>query len=76
MIRVRAFNVINGDSHACNKLAMHEFMILHVGAFYFKEALKMGVEVYHKSQLIKYTSACCDCTCFDFSHRSVGCCVT
>ncbi|XP_030453768.1 enolase [Syzygium oleosum] len=42
-----AFNVINGGSHAGNKLAMQEFMIFPVGAGSFKEAMKMGVEVYH-----------------------------
>ncbi|PWA47030.1 Enolase domain-containing protein [Artemisia annua] len=41
MLRVLAFNVINGGSHTCNKLAMHEFMILPVGASYFKDAMKM-----------------------------------
>eukprot|EP01018_Ginkgo_biloba_P018223 Gb_15598 [translate_table: standard] len=44
---VPAFNVINGGSHAGNKLAMQEFMILPVGASSFREAMKMGVEVYH-----------------------------
>ncbi|XP_044968848.1 enolase 1-like [Hordeum vulgare subsp. vulgare] len=44
---MRAFNVINGGSHAGNKLAMQEFMILPTGAASFKEAMKMGVEVYH-----------------------------
>ncbi|GLJ46543.1 hypothetical protein SUGI_0980840 [Cryptomeria japonica] len=44
---VPAFNVINGGSHAGNKLAMQEFMILPVGASSFKEAMKMGSEVYH-----------------------------
>ncbi|GJY02501.1 enolase [Tanacetum coccineum] len=47
VLPVPAFNVINGDSHAGNKLAMQEFMILPVGASSFKEAMKMGVEVYH-----------------------------
>jgi enolase len=42
-----AFNVINGGSHAGNKLAMQEFMILPTGASSFKEALRMGAEVYH-----------------------------
>ncbi|KAE8743684.1 Enolase [Frankliniella occidentalis] len=42
-----AFNVINGGSHAGNKLAMQEFMILPTGASSFKEAMKMGSEVYH-----------------------------
>lgn len=42
-----AFNVINGGSHAGNKLAMQEFMILPTGATSFSEAMKMGSEVYH-----------------------------
>ncbi|KAL2566257.1 hypothetical protein AAZV13_19G154500 [Glycine max] len=47
VLPVPAFNVINGGSHAGNKLAMQEFMVLPVGASSFKEAMKMGVEVYH-----------------------------
>ncbi|KAI8020837.1 Enolase [Camellia lanceoleosa] len=47
VLPVPAFNVINGGSHAGNKLAMQEFMILPVGDSIFKEAMKMGVEVYH-----------------------------
>lgn len=43
----KAFNVINGGSHAGNKLAMQEFMILPVGASTFKEAMRIGAEVYH-----------------------------
>merc|ERR1711916_69010 len=49
-----AFNVINGGSHAGNRLAMQEFMILPVGATSFKEAMRMGVETYHcLSKIIK-----------------------
>jgi enolase len=44
---VPAFNIINGGSHAGNKLAMQEFMILPVGASSFREAMKMGSEIYH-----------------------------
>jgi len=44
---VPAFNVINGGSHAGNKLAMQEFMILPIGAPSFREALRYGAEVYH-----------------------------
>ncbi|CAL5419773.1 unnamed protein product [Camellia sinensis] len=60
VLPVPAFNVINGGSHAGNKLAMqaclwiwpsYEFMILPVGASTFKEAMKMGVEVYHHLKL-------------------------
>ncbi|KRT83869.1 hypothetical protein AMK59_3112 [Oryctes borbonicus] len=47
ILPVPAFNVINGGSHAGNKLAMQEFMILPTGAASFSEAMKMGSEVYH-----------------------------
>merc|ERR1712032_288097 len=44
---VPSFNVINGGSHAGNRLACQEFMILPLGASSFKEALVTGCEVYH-----------------------------
>lgn len=47
ILPVPAFNVINGGSHAGNKLAMQEFMILPTGASNFTEAMKIGSEVYH-----------------------------
>merc|ERR1719272_2610729 len=40
-------NVINGGSHAGNRLACQEFMICPVGAASFREALNIGAEVYH-----------------------------
>jgi len=39
--------MINGGSHAGNKLAMQEFMVLPVGAKNFKEAMQIGSEIYH-----------------------------
>ncbi|CAH6786844.1 unknown_gene_10397 [Phodopus roborovskii] len=47
ILPIPAFNVINGGSHAGNKLAMQEFMILPVGASSFREAMHIGAEVYH-----------------------------
>jgi len=47
VLPVPSFNVINGGSHAGNKLAMQEFMILPTGAPNFREALRYGAEVYH-----------------------------
>merc|ERR1712176_1347257 len=44
---VPSFNVINGGSHAGNRLACQEFMILPVGASSFMEAMCVGAEVYH-----------------------------
>jgi len=43
---VPMMNVINGGVHADNKLDMQEFMIVPAGANSFREALRMGVEVY------------------------------
>jgi enolase len=40
-------NIINGGKHAGNKLKIQEFLILPIGADSFKEALRMGVEVYY-----------------------------
>ncbi|KAG0231318.1 hypothetical protein BGW42_000304 [Actinomortierella wolfii] len=47
VLPVPAMNVINGGSHAGNRLAMQEFMILPTGASSFAEAMKIGSEVYH-----------------------------
>ena len=52
VLPVPAFNVINGGSHAGNKLAMQEFMILPVGAASFTEAMQMGSEVYHNLKAV------------------------
>ncbi len=40
-------NILNGGAHADNNLDLQEFMILPVGAKSFREALRMGVEVFH-----------------------------
>ena len=47
VLPVPAFNVINGGSHAGNKLAFQEFMLLPTGASSFTEAMKIGTETYH-----------------------------
>ena len=40
-------NIINGGSHADNNIDFQEYMIMPVGAPTFKEALRMGAEVFH-----------------------------
>ncbi|WP_077214727.1 phosphopyruvate hydratase [Bacillus dakarensis] len=40
-------NIINGGSHADNNVDFQEFMIMPVGAPSFKEAIRMGAEVFH-----------------------------
>ncbi len=44
---VPMMNIINGGSHADNNVDFQEFMILPVGAKTFKEAIRMGAEVFH-----------------------------
>jgi enolase len=44
---VPCFNVINGGSHAGNKLAFQEYFVIPTGAETFKEAMQIGCEVYH-----------------------------
>mmetsp|Transcript_5618 Transcript_5618/g.13266 ORF Transcript_5618/g.13266 Transcript_5618/m.13266 type:complete len:871 (-) Transcript_5618:187-2799(-) len=60
---VPSFNVINGGSHAGNRLACQEFMILPVGAASFKEAMIIGAEVYHNLKAVikkKYGQDACN----------------
>ena len=44
---VPLMNVVNGGAHADNNLDIQEFMIVPVGAPTFREALRMGSEVFH-----------------------------
>ena len=40
-------NIINGGEHADNNVDIQEFMIMPSGAESFKEALRMGAEIFH-----------------------------
>lgn len=40
-------NIINGGAHADNNVDFQEFMIMPVSASSFKEAIRMGAEVFH-----------------------------
>ncbi|MCX7736308.1 MAG: phosphopyruvate hydratase [Candidatus Kapabacteria bacterium] len=40
-------NILNGGKHADNNVDIQEFMIVPAGAPTFKEALRMGVEIFH-----------------------------
>ena len=62
VLPVPAFNVINGGSHAGNKLAMQEFMILPTGATSFREAMQLGAEVYHNLKKVIQTKYGLDAT--------------
>jgi enolase len=52
VLPVPSLNVINGGSHAGNKLDIQEYMILPVGAENFREGLRMAAEVYHNLKKI------------------------
>jgi len=44
---VPMMNIINGGVHADNPIDFQEFMIMPVGASTFREALRMGAEIFH-----------------------------
>ncbi|MGY6560585.1 MAG: phosphopyruvate hydratase [Luteibaculaceae bacterium] len=46
-IPVPMMNILNGGSHADNKIDFQEFMIMPVGAENFSHALRMGAEIFH-----------------------------
>jgi len=44
---VPMMNILNGGKHADNTVDIQEFMIMPVGAPNFREALRMGTEIFH-----------------------------
>merc|ERR1719265_2116686 len=52
VLPVPCFNVVNGGSHAGNKLAFQEYFIIPVGAATFHEAMQIGAECYHTLKTI------------------------
>ncbi|HRZ86527.1 MAG TPA: phosphopyruvate hydratase [bacterium] len=47
VLPVPMMNILNGGAHADNNVDIQEFMIMPKGASSFKEALRMGAEVFH-----------------------------
>jgi enolase len=47
LLPVPMMNIINGGAHADNPIDFQEFMIMPVGADSFREALRMGAEIFH-----------------------------
>jgi len=47
LLPVPMMNILNGGAHADNSVDLQEFMVMPVGATSFREALRMGVEVFH-----------------------------
>jgi enolase len=48
-------NIINGGAHADNNVDIQEFMIMPVGAVSFREALRMGAEIFHSLKKVLKT---------------------
>ena len=49
---VPLFNIINGGAHAPNNLDFQEFMVAPVGAKTFRDAVRMGSEIYHELETL------------------------
>ncbi len=47
VLPVPMMNILNGGAHADNSIDFQEFMIMPIGAEYFSEGLRMGVEIFH-----------------------------
>ncbi|MEW9122445.1 MAG: phosphopyruvate hydratase [Thermotaleaceae bacterium] len=47
MLPVPMMNILNGGKHADNNVDIQEFMVMPVGAENFREALRMGAEIFH-----------------------------
>ena len=47
VLPVPMMNILNGGKHADNNVDIQEFMIMPIGAESFREALRMGTEIYH-----------------------------
>ncbi|OXB92906.1 phosphopyruvate hydratase [Parageobacillus galactosidasius] len=49
---VPMMNILNGGAHADNNVDIQEFMIMPVGAKSFREALRMGAEIFHSLKAV------------------------
>lgn len=49
---VPMMNILNGGEHADNNVDIQEFMVMPVGAKSFKEAVRMGAEVFHNLRAV------------------------
>ncbi|MEZ7837224.1 MAG: phosphopyruvate hydratase [Flavobacteriales bacterium] len=47
VLPVPMMNILNGGSHADNKIDIQEFMVMPVGASSFSEGLRVGTEIFH-----------------------------
>ncbi len=52
VLPVPMMNILNGGAHADNTVDFQEFMVMPVGAPTFREALRMGAEVFHSLKAV------------------------
>lgn len=52
VLPVPMMNILNGGAHADNNVDIQEFMVMPVGAKSFREALRMGAEVFHNLKAV------------------------
>ncbi len=52
ILPIPMMNILNGGKHADNNVDLQEFMVMPIGAPSFKEALRMGTEVFHSLKKI------------------------
>lgn len=52
VLPVPMMNILNGGKHADNNVDIQEFMVMPAGAHSFREALRMGAEVFHNLKAV------------------------
>ncbi len=52
VLPVPMMNILNGGEHADNNVDIQEFMVMPVGAANFREALRMGAEIFHNLRIV------------------------
>jgi enolase len=58
VLPVPMMNILNGGSHADNSIDFQEFMVIPAGADTFSDALRMGVEIFHKLKTVLNDKGC------------------
>jgi len=55
LLPVPMMNILNGGSHADNKIDIQEFMVMPFGANSFSESLRMGTEIFHHLKAVLHS---------------------
>ena len=55
VLPVPMMNILNGGSHADNSIDFQEFMVMPVGADFFSDGLRMGVEIFHNLKQVLHS---------------------